>query len=80
MELIDTPNPNAKKIIIEHQFGISEYLNSENINNDDRLSYLLEIEDIDSVFTGPGFLTIMKKSESQWDVIKEDIKNNFDKL
>ena len=80
MELIDTPNPNAKKIIIEHQFGISEYLNSENINNDGRFSYLLEIEDIDSVFTGPGFLTIMKKSESQWDVIKEDIKNNFDKL
>lgn len=80
MELIDTPNPNAKKIIIEHQFGISEYLNSENINNDDRFAYLLEIEDIDSVFTGPGFLTIMKKSESQWDVIKEDIKNNFDKL
>lgn len=80
MELIDTPNPNAKKIIIEHQFGISEYLNSENINNDDRFSYLLEIGDIDSVFTGPGFLTIMKKSESQWDVIKEDIKNNFDKL
>ena len=80
MELIDTPNQNAKKIIIEHQFGISEYLNSENINNDDRFSYLLEIEGIDSVFTGPGFLTIMKKSESQWDVIKEDIKNNFDKL
>jgi len=80
MELIDTPNPNAKKIIIEHQYGISEYLNSENINNDDRFSYLLEIEGIDSVFTGPGFLTIMKKSESQWDAIKEDIKNNFDKL
>jgi len=80
MELIDTPNPNAKKIIIEHQFGISEYLNSKNIDNDDRFSYLLEIEGIDSVFTGPGFLTIMKKSESQWDVIKEDIKNNFDKL
>jgi hypothetical protein len=80
MELIDTPNPNAKKIIIEHQFGISEYLNSKNIDNDDRFSYLLEIEGIDSVFTGPDFLTIMKKSESQWDVIKEDIKNNFDKL
>jgi hypothetical protein len=80
MELIDTPNPNAKKIIIEHQFGISEYLNSKNIDNDDKFSYLLEIEGIDSVFTGPGFLTIMKKSESQWDVIKEDIKNNFDKL
>ena len=80
MELIDTPNPNAKKIIIEHQFGISEYLNSKNIDDDDRFSYLLEIEGIDSVFTGPGFLTIMKKSESHWGVIKEDIKNNFDKL
>jgi len=80
MDLIDTPNPNAKKIIIDHEFEISQYLNSENIKDDDRISYLLEIEDIDSIFTGPGFLTIMKKSESQWDVIKEDIKNNFDKL
>ena len=44
-----------RKIIIEHQFGISEYLNSENINNDDRFSYLLEIEDIDSVFTDQVF-------------------------
>jgi len=80
MDLIDTPNPNAKKIIIDHEFEISQYLNSENINDDDRFSYLLEIGDIDSIFTGPGFLTIMKKSESQWDVIKEDLKNNFDKL
>jgi len=80
MELIDTPNPNAKKILIDHTFGISEYLNKENINNDPRFSFLLEISEIASVFTGPGFITIMKNNDATWDPIKEDIINKFDKL
>ena len=80
MELIDTPNPNAKKILIDHTFSISEYLNKENINQDLRFDFLLEISEISSIFTGPGFITIMKNNESEWDLIKEDIKNNFDKL
>ena len=80
MELIDTPNPNAKKILIDHTFSISEYLNKENINQDLRFGFLLEINDISSIFTGPGFITIMKSNEAEWDLIKEDIKNNFDKL
>jgi len=80
MELIDTPNPNAKKILINHTFSISEYLNKENINQDLRFDFLLEISEISSIFTGPGFITIMKNNEAEWDLIKEDIKNNFDKL
>jgi hypothetical protein len=80
MELIDTPNPNAKKILINHAFSISEYLNKENINQDLRFGFLLEINEISSIFTGPGFITIMKNNEAEWDLIKEDIKNNFDKL
>ena len=80
MELIDTPNPNAKKILIDHTFSISEYLNKENINQDLRFGFLLEINEISSIFTGPGFITIMKNNEAEWDSIKEDIKNNFDKL
>ena len=45
MELIDTPNPNAKKIEIDFQ-------DEEIVNN------LENIEGVSSVFLGPGFVTI----------------------
>ena len=47
MELIDTPNPNAKKI--ETDIQDEEIVNS--LNN---------IEGVSSIFIGPGFLTITK--------------------
>ena len=30
MELIDTPNPNAKKILVEHDYEIAIYINRDN--------------------------------------------------
>ena len=30
MELIDTPNPNAKKVLVEHDYEIAIYINKEN--------------------------------------------------
>tara|TARA_Y100001949_G_scaffold73704_1_gene62598 strand:- start:884 stop:1117 length:234 start_codon:yes stop_codon:yes gene_type:complete len=67
MELIDTPNPNAKKIVTDIQSdGISENLS--------------DIEGILSVFFGPGFITITKKDDIQWELITQDIVNIFDKL
>ena len=67
MELIDTPNPNAKKIVTDIQSdGISENLS--------------DIEGILSVFFGPGFITIPKEDDIQWELITQDIVNIFDKL
>ncbi len=67
MELIDTPNPNAKKIVTDIQSdGISENLS--------------DIEGILSVFFGPGFITITKEDDIQWELITQDIVNIFDKL
>ena len=67
MELIDTPNPNAKKIIFDQKTkGVSQSLE--------------EVEGISSVFIGPGFITITKESTFDWAVITEDIVNIFDKL
>ena len=67
MELIDTPNPNAKKIIFDQKTkGVSQSLE--------------EVEGISSVFIGPGFITITKKNNFEWEVITEDIVNIFDKL
>ena len=67
MELIDTPNPNARKILI-------------NKETEDISKSLKEVEGISSVFVGPGFITITKESNFEWEVITEDILNIFDKL
>tara|TARA_Y100001970_G_C14192549_1_gene836221 strand:- start:386 stop:589 length:204 start_codon:yes stop_codon:yes gene_type:complete len=67
MELIDTPNPNAKKIEIT-------------INEDSIKTELYKIKNIDSVFFGPGFITITKKEDTEWESISQDIANIFDKL
>ena len=67
MELIDTPNPNAKKILFDKNSGdISQYLN--------------KINGVSSVFIGPGFITITKEENLGWEVITEDIVSIFDKL
>ena len=67
MELIDTPNPNAKKI--ETDIQDEEIVN--NLNN---------IEGVSSIFIGPGFLTITKTESVGWELITQDIINIFDKL
>ena len=67
MELIDTPNPNAKKIEID--------LSSTDIEKD-----LKKIEGVKSVFFGPNFVTITKEENTEWESINQDIINIFDKL
>ena len=67
MELIDTPNPNAKKIITD----IDESLILNDLNN---------IEGVSSVFFGPGFITISKLEDMEWEIITQEINNIFDKL
>ncbi len=67
MELIDTPNPNAKKI-------------ETNIDNENALLDLENINGVASVFFGPGFITITKDQNIEWDIITQDIVDIFDKL
>ena len=67
MELIETPNPNAKKILSE----ITEDALSEDLN---------KIKGVSSVFFGPGFVTITKEDNVKWESINQDIINIFDKL
>ena len=67
MELIDTPNPNAKKIMTD--------LDKSLLLND-----LNKIEGISSVFFGPGFITVSKLENAEWEIITQEINNIFDKL
>ena len=67
MELIDTPNPNAKKI-------------ETNADVEKALFELENIIGVTSVFFGPGFITITKDQDIEWDMITQDIVDIFDKL
>ena len=67
MELIDTPNPNAKKI-------------ETYIQDDEIMKNLNSIEGVSSVFLGPDFVTITKYDDVDWELITQDIINIFDKL
>jgi len=80
MELIDTPNPNAKKILIEHNYEVATYINKESEDVNGVAQLLIEINGVNSVFMGPGFLTITKDENADWDTINNDISNKFDTI
>ena len=80
MEIFDTPNPNAKKILIEHDLENSIYIDENTVTNISEISILLSISGIDNIFTGPGFVTISKTSELAWDNIIEDINSKLDNI
>jgi hypothetical protein len=74
MDLIDTPNPNAKKVVIDLSASENKELGS-NLS-----TKLNEINGVSSVFLGPGFVTIIKEESTDWSLINQDIINIFDKL
>ena len=80
MDLIDTPNPNAKKVLIEHDYEIATYIKKESENVIGVAKDLIKIDGIISIFTGPGFLTITKEESSDWNMINNDILNKFDTI
>ena len=71
MELLDTPNPNAKKILIDSNVENQQSLITNELN---------KIEGLSSVFFGPGFVTVTKDENVQWEMINQNIINIFDKL
>jgi len=77
MELIDTPNPNAKKVVID-QTELVQF--DSEVEQNDLSKNLYKIEGVSSVFFGPGFVTITKEEDVGWESINQDIINIFDKL
>ena len=80
MELIDTPNPNAKKVLVDHDYEIAIYINKENQEVGGIAKQLIEIDGVESIFTGPGFLTLTKAENGDWNIINSDILNKFDTI
>jgi hypothetical protein len=80
MELITTPNPNAKKVEVEHGLDVGTVIKSTSDKNDTLCNQLISISGISAIFAGPGFLTLTKDEDSDWDSINHDIVTQFDKL
>ena len=75
MELLDTPNPNAKKIELDDSNNLNDQSLESDISDD-----LYKIDGVASVFFGPGFITITKSEDMDWESINQDIINIFDRL
>ncbi len=80
MEFLDTPNPNAKKILIDHDLETSVYLNDSCSTTSSEISILLKTSGIKNIFTGPGFVTITKNDSITWDDIIQDFNSKFDSI
>ena len=75
MELLDTPNPNAKKILLN---GVAK---DTVIKSESEITESLhKLNGIASVFFGPGFVTVIKNESTDWEEINQDIINIFDKI
>ena len=80
MELIKTPNPNAKKIKIKHGLEVGKVINSTSDENNELCNQLISISGITTIFVGPEFLTLTKKEDHDWDSINHAILTQFDKI
>ena len=80
MELIKTPNQNANKIDIEHGLQVGTVIKSTSETNNKVCNILISIPNINTIFVGPGFLTLTKEENSNWDTINHDIMTQFDRL
>ena len=76
MKLIDTPNPTAKKI----ETKLTSSTTNTSMEQEELLNELENIDGVSSVFLGPGFITITKSENIDWDAINQDIVDIFDKL
>ena len=80
MEFITTPNPNAVKVETSHNLEVCTVIESSSDTDDKLCSLFINIEEINTIFIGPNFLTLTKKEDADWDSIKADIAGQFDKL
>ena len=80
MELIKTPNPNAKKIEIKHGLEVGTIIKAYSDENNALCNQLISVSGINTIFVGPGFLTLTKDENSDWDSINHAILTQFDKI
>ena len=80
IELIETPNPNAKKIILNHEIQTGTVIDEPENTDNEIFKILIGTEGVVSLFVGPGFVTLTKDQKTNWVSINEYIVTKFDKL
>ncbi|GIR20645.1 hypothetical protein CM15mP35_09060 [bacterium] len=60
MEFLDTPNPNAKKILIDHDLETSVYLNDSSSTTSSEISILLKTSGIKIYSLAPDLSQLQK--------------------
>ena len=80
MEIFDTPNPNAIKIVFKHSLESGMNITDVDQVDEPLINRIMELEGIVSIFSGPDFSTVMKQDNSEWESIKSNINLIFDKL
>ena len=81
---IDGDSPAAMRYTEARLKRISDELlndiNKETVDHGGVARLLIEINGIDSVFAGPGFLTVTREENFSWESINNDILNKFDTI
>ena len=80
MEIFETPNPNAIKIVFKHSLESGMNITDVDQVDEPLINRIMELEGIVSIFSGPDFITVMKQDNSEWESIKSNINLIFDKL
>ncbi len=80
MKFLDTPNPNAKKIIINHNFEISQNLTENQLKEFPNILKLFNTKGVVNIFTGPNFITVTKSENEVWDLIIQDFISKLDMI
>jgi|TARA_B100000902_G_C27037523_1_gene777673 hypothetical protein len=80
MKFLETPNPNARKIEISHNFEVSINISEDELLNFPKILALFKMDGIENIFTGPDFITVMKNSNFNWENIIQDFNNNLDNM
>ena len=80
MEIFETPNPNAIKILFKHSLESGMNITDVDQVDEPLINRIMELEGIVSIFSGPDFITVMKQDNSEWESIKSNINLIFDKL
>ena len=68
------------EVLVDHDYEIATYINQDSSNVEGVAKKLVEINGVDSIFTGPGFLTLTKQESADWEAINTDILNKFDTI
>ena len=64
-----------RKLEVDHSYEIATNLSADREHSPE-ISYLINHPGVESIFTGPSFLTVSKKESVSWSDIIKDLSDN----